>query len=97
MIRYLMRDFDVRKQQYIVLAVHNTGLALEIGIGLADPLKDIIKTLNEAALQLEVGGANSFYRGQLNDSGKEKMGQVAGNASKENSKEQTPKEEGKAA
>lgn len=65
MIRLIMNGFDQKKAQYMVTMVHESGLALEMGFGLKDLVKDIVETINKASTQLELYSAQRFLTGQL--------------------------------
>lgn len=70
MIKLILTDFSIKEQAHKVVALHDTGLALELKVGLTDPLKEVIDVINQAAMHLEIVAANGFYKGA--PSGEEK-------------------------
>lgn len=61
MIKYIIKNYDTKKAQYIVVAIHDSGLAVEVGVGLKDSISEIFRTLNQVAVALEANTVNMFY------------------------------------
>ncbi len=62
MIKYMVKDYDNKEARYIVTAVHDSGLGIELGIGIKDSVSEILRVLNQAQAALEANTVNLFYR-----------------------------------
>lgn len=77
MIKFMIKDYEVKEARYRVLVIHDSGLAIELGIGLKDSVPEIVRAITEASVALEANTVNMFYSvgktlEQAKSAGKEK-------------------------
>lgn len=61
MIKFMIKDYEVKEARYRVLVIHDSGLAIELGIGLKDSVPEIVRAITEASVALEANTVNMFY------------------------------------
>lgn len=61
MIKYAIKDFDIKEQAYKVLCIHDSGFMVEMSVGMTDPLNEVIKTFNQAMMIAESQVLQMFF------------------------------------